>query len=88
MTQTSHAWIGDLPPVRGRIMFHASLAPFTWFRVGGPADVVFIPEDISDLCEFLRSLDPSIPVITMGVGSNLLVRDGGVDGVVERGGDY
>ncbi len=84
MSHESRAWIADLPPVRGRIMTHAALAPFTWFRVGGPADVVFIPEDISDLCEFLKALDPSIPVFTIGVGSNLLVRDGGIDGVVIR----
>lgn len=77
-------WVDDLPPVRGRIMRDAALAPFTWFRVGGPADVVFIPEDISDLCEFLKALDPGIPVITIGVGSNLLVRDRGIDGVVIR----
>lgn len=77
-------WIDGLPPVRGRIMKGAALAPFTWFRVGGPADVVFVPEDISDLQEFLRNIDPEIPVLTIGVGSNLLVRDGGIDGVVIR----
>ena len=78
------SWISDLPPVRGKMMMGAALAPFTWFRVGGPADVVFLPEDISDLCEFLKALDPGIPVLTIGVGSNLLVRDGGIDGVVIR----
>jgi UDP-N-acetylmuramate dehydrogenase len=62
----------------------AALAPFTWFRVGGPAEVVFLPEDISDLQEFLTHIDPEIPVLTIGVGSNLLVRDGGIDGVVIR----
>ncbi len=77
-------WIDDLPPVRGRIMKGAALAPFTWFRVGGPADIVFLPEDISDLQEFLRNIDPEIPVLTIGVGSNLLVRDGGIDGIVIR----
>lgn len=77
-------WVDELPPVRGRIMRDAALAPFTWFRVGGPADVVFIPEDVSDLCDFLKALDPGIPVITIGVGSNLLVRDRGIDGVVIR----
>ena len=65
-------------------MTRAALAAFTWFRVGGPADVVFIPDDISDLCEFLKALDYSIPVFAIGVGSNLLVRDGGIDGVVIR----
>ena len=77
-------WQTSLPPVRGRIMTDAALAPFTWFRVGGPADVVFLPADIDDLCAFLKALDPAIPALTIGVGSNLLVRDGGVDGVVIR----
>jgi UDP-N-acetylmuramate dehydrogenase len=77
-------WVDDLPPVRGRIMKGTALAPFTWFRVGGPAEVVFLPEDVSDLQEFLRNIDPEIPVLTIGVGSNLLVRDGGIDGVVIR----
>ena len=84
MSHDSHAWIADLPPVRGKMMTRAALAPFTWFRVGGPADVVFLPEDAADLCEFLKNLDPGIPVLTIGVGSNLLVRDGGIDGVVIR----
>jgi UDP-N-acetylmuramate dehydrogenase len=84
MSRDSHAWIADLPPVRGKMMTRAALAPFTWFRVGGPADVVFLPEDAADLCEFLKNLDPGIPVLTIGVGSNLLVRDGGIDGVVIR----
>lgn len=78
------SWKDNLPAVRGRIMRDAALAPFTWFRVGGPADVVFIPEDEDDLCVFLRALDPSVPVMAIGVGSNLLVRDGGLDGVVIR----
>lgn len=78
------AWKDALPPVRGRIMKDAALAPFTWFRVGGPADVVFLPEDVADLCQFLKALDPGIPVMAIGVGSNLLVRDRGVDGIVIR----
>jgi UDP-N-acetylmuramate dehydrogenase len=65
-------------------MKDTALAPFTWFRVGGPCDVVFIPEDEDDLADFLRTLDKSVPVMTIGVGSNLLVRDGGIDGVVIR----
>ncbi len=77
-------WTDDLPLVRGRIMKGAALAPFTWFRVGGPAEVVFLPEDVSDLQAFLKALDPEIPVLAIGVGSNLLVRDGGIDGVVIR----
>lgn len=60
------------------------LAPYTWFRVGGPADVLFLPEDETDLAGFLGALDPAIPVTALGVGSNLIVRDGGIPGVVIR----
>ncbi|MDI7773743.1 UDP-N-acetylmuramate dehydrogenase [Asticcacaulis sp. EMRT-3] len=84
MSHESKHWISELPPVRGKMMYRADLAPFTWFRVGGPADVVFLPEDVADLSDFLKRLDPGIPVLTIGVGSNLLVRDGGVEGVVIR----
>jgi UDP-N-acetylmuramate dehydrogenase len=70
--------------VRGKIVKQAELAPFTWFRVGGPADVLYIPADPEDLSEFLRQLDPSVPVTYIGVGSNLIVRDGGIEGVVIR----
>ena len=84
MTTWPKNWVDELPPVRGRVMKGAALAPFTWFRVGGPAEVVFLPEDVSDLQDFLKELDPEIPVLTIGVGSNLLVRDGGIDGVVIR----
>jgi UDP-N-acetylmuramate dehydrogenase len=73
-----------LPPVRGRIMFQEPLAPFTWFRVGGPADALFIPADREDLAQFLAALPADIPVTAIGVGSNLIVRDGGVAGVVVR----
>ncbi|MDH4385868.1 MAG: UDP-N-acetylmuramate dehydrogenase [Caulobacter sp.] len=73
-----------LPAVRGSLLRDEALAPFTWFRVGGPADAVFLPADEQDLSDFLAALDPAIPVLTIGVGSNLLVRDGGVDGVVIR----
>jgi UDP-N-acetylmuramate dehydrogenase len=62
----------------------APLAPYTWLRVGGPADVLFIPEDEDDLAAFLKGLDPAVPVLTLGVGSNTLVRDGGIEGVVIR----
>jgi len=65
-------------------MQDAELAPFTWFRVGGPADVLFMPEDEADLSTFLRGLDAAVPVTPLGVGSNALVRDGGVEGVVIR----
>ena len=77
-------WRDRLPAVRGRIERDAPLAPYTWFRVGGPADVLFIPEDEDDLAAFLKGLDPAVPVLPIGVGSNLLVRDGGVEGVVIR----
>ena len=77
-------WRDRLPAVRGRIERDAPLAPYTWFRVGGPADLLFIPEDEDDLAAFLKGLDPAVPVLPIGVGSNLLVRDGGVPGVVVR----
>ncbi len=78
------AWRDHLPAVRGRLALNEPLAPFTWLRVGGPADVVFLPEDADDLAAFLKGLDRAVPVMAIGVGSNLLVRDGGVEGVVIR----
>ncbi len=78
------AWRDHLPAVRGRLALDEPLAPFTWLRVGGPADVLFLPEDADDLATFLKGLDPAVPVMAIGVGSNLLVRDGGVEGVVIR----
>lgn len=76
--------IDTLPTVRGRLTPDRSLADLTWMRVGGPCDVLFQPADINDLSDFLSALDPEIPVFTMGVGSNLIVRDGGIRGVVIR----
>jgi UDP-N-acetylmuramate dehydrogenase len=76
--------IERLPPVRGRLTENASLAGVTWFAVGGPADVLFRPADRDDLAAFLREKPRDIPVTVIGVGSNLLVRDGGVRGVVVR----
>lgn len=73
-----------LPSARGRLIFDAPLSPFTWLRVGGPADVLFLPADEDDLAAFLRDLPADIPVTVIGVGSNLIVRDGGVEGVVIR----
>lgn len=73
-----------LPPARGKIMLDASLAPYTWFRVGGTADALFLPADEEDLGDFLKALDPAVPVTVLGVGSNVIVRDGGVEGVVIR----
>ncbi|MES2432954.1 MAG: UDP-N-acetylmuramate dehydrogenase [Pseudomonadota bacterium] len=73
-----------LPPVRGTLTPHRPLADLTWLRVGGPADWLFQPADEADLCEFLAALDPEVPVFPMGVGSNLIVRDGGLRAVVIR----
>ncbi len=78
------SWRDRLPAVRGRLLANEPLAPLTWFRVGGPADVVFLPADEDDLAAFLKGLDPAVLVTALGVGSNTLVRDGGVEGVVIR----
>jgi UDP-N-acetylmuramate dehydrogenase len=72
------------PDLRGRLLANQPLAELTWFRVGGPAQVLFVPEDESDLGYFLASLPAGIPVTVIGLGSNLIVRDGGVAGVVIR----
>ena len=74
----------ELPQVRGTLTAHRSLADLTWMRVGGPAEVLFQPADIADLSDFLVALDPATPIFPMGVGSNLIVRDGGIAGVVVR----
>jgi UDP-N-acetylmuramate dehydrogenase len=78
------SWTDQLPEVRGKLMKGEPLGPFTWFRVGGPADAVFMPEDEDDLAAFLKGLPKDVPVTVLGVGSNTLVRDGGVEGVVIR----
>jgi UDP-N-acetylmuramate dehydrogenase len=78
------SWQDSLPAVRGKLIRDEPLGPFTWFRVGGPADVLFLPGDEDDLAAFLKGLDPGVPVTLLGVGSNTLVRDGGVEGVVIR----
>jgi UDP-N-acetylmuramate dehydrogenase len=70
--------------VRGRLTSGAPLAPLVWFKAGGPAEQLFEPADIADLQELLRALDPATPVMALGLGSNLIVRDGGVPGVVVR----
>ena len=82
--KTATSLIDRLPPVRGRVQKHADMSAITWFRVGGPAEIMFVPKDVDDLCAFLKDLPQDIPVTVMGVGSNLLVRDGGIDGVVIR----
>lgn len=77
-------WRDSLPPVRGKLLRDEPLAPYTWFRVGGAADMLFIPADADDLADFLKALDPAVPVTVLGVGSNVIVRDGGIEGVVIR----
>ncbi|WP_419798979.1 MAG: UDP-N-acetylmuramate dehydrogenase [Terasakiella sp.] len=73
-----------LPAVRGRLSANAPLDKITWFRVGGPAEVMFRPEDSDDLRDFMQNKPADVPVTFIGVGSNLLVRDGGIPGVVVR----
>jgi UDP-N-acetylmuramate dehydrogenase len=73
-----------MPELRGRLLANESLAPLTWFRVGGPAQVLFTPADEDDLAYFLSRLPGDLPAYVVGVGSNLIVRDGGVPGVVIR----
>ena len=73
-----------MPELRGRLLANQSLAELTWFRVGGPAQVLFTPADEDDLAYFLKNLPQELPVYVVGVGSNLIVRDGGIPGVVIR----
>ena len=73
-----------MPELRGRLLAHQPLGEFTWFRVGGPAQAFFMPDDENDLAYFLRNLPTEIPVTVIGAGSNLIVRDGGVTGTVIR----
>ncbi|MGO4410173.1 MULTISPECIES: UDP-N-acetylmuramate dehydrogenase [unclassified Brevundimonas] len=78
------SWTDTLPAVRGKLLLNEPLGPYTWFRVGGAADALFIPADADDLADFLKALPEAVPVTIIGVGSNLIVRDGGVEGVVIR----
>lgn len=78
------ALASDLPQVRGTLKPQAPLAPLVWFKAGGAAQWLFEPKDADDLADFLRALDPAVPVMALGLGSNLIVRDGGVPGVVVR----
>ncbi|MGO9008153.1 MAG: UDP-N-acetylmuramate dehydrogenase [Beijerinckiaceae bacterium] len=71
-----------MPGLRGKLRADVPLAPLTWFRTGGAAQTAFWPEDAEDLATFLAGLDPAIPVMPLGLGSNLLVRDGGLEGIV------
>lgn len=76
--------ITEMPPVRGRLTQERALADLTWLRVGGAAEWLLQPADVEDLAAFLRDLPADVPVLPMGVGSNLIVRDGGVAGIVIR----
>src|SRR5437763_9458488 len=73
-----------MPKLRGRLLANQSLAELTWFRVGGPAQALFTPSDEDDLAYFLAHLPRELPLYVVGVGSNLIVRDGGMPGVVIR----
>jgi UDP-N-acetylmuramate dehydrogenase len=75
---------GALPSVRGKLTANAPLAPLVWFKSGGAADWLFEPKDADDLADFLAALDPSVAVMALGLGSNMIVRDGGFAGVVVR----
>lgn len=79
--------IASLPKVRGQYAENVDLAKYTWFRVGGPAEVLFRPADADDLAAFLAAKPDDVPVTVIGVASNLLIRDGGIQGVVIRLGD-
>jgi UDP-N-acetylmuramate dehydrogenase len=74
----------DLPPVRGRLRTQVPLAPRTWLRVGGPAEAMFQPADLEDLAAFLKARPRALPVTPLGVASNILVRDGGLEGIVVK----
>jgi UDP-N-acetylmuramate dehydrogenase len=74
----------SLPDLRGRLTAEALLSNYTWFRVGGPAEVLYVPADEADLAYFMKGLSVDIPITMVGLGSNLLVRDGGIEGVVIR----
>lgn len=84
MSDAGNALIARLPRVKGPYTANAAIKDLTWFRAGGPADVLYIPSDADDLAAFLQGCPQDVPVMVIGVGSNLLVRDGGVEGVVIR----
>ncbi len=82
--ESAQELLARLPEVRGRLTPMAPLAPYTWFRVGGPAEVFFTPADPEDLAAFLAGTPEAVPLTILGVGSNLLIRDGGIPGVAIR----
>lgn len=77
-------WLNALPPLHGKLLDNVSMADLCWFRVGGPADVVFMPADTDDLAAFLKALPKDVPLTIMGAGSNVLIRDGGIRGATVR----
>ena len=83
-TELFEALTAAMPDLRGRLASGTELKDYTWFRVGGPAEVLFSPADEADLAYFMKALPDGVPVTMIGLGSNLLVRDGGIDGVVIR----
>ena len=84
ISEADPAWVSHVRHVRGALQPNQPLAPFTWFRVGGAAELLFQPADEADLAAFLRALPKSVPLTIIGIGSNLLVRDGGIEGAVVR----
>ncbi|TAJ71684.1 MAG: UDP-N-acetylmuramate dehydrogenase [Phenylobacterium sp.] len=80
----SRDWRDALPAVRGKLLRDEPLGPFTWFRVGGAAELLFLPADPADLADFLKGLPADVPVTVLGVGSNVIIRDAGVPGAVIR----
>ena len=76
--------VATMPAVRGKLTPNAPLAPLVWFKSGGNAEWLLEPKDVDDLVSFLRELDPHVSVMALGLGSNMIVRDGGVPGVVVR----
>ena len=84
MAMSQTCLLSRLPAVRGEVIANAPLAPYSWFRVGGPAEILYRPADTDDLAEFLANRPADVPVTLFGSGSNVLVRDGGIPGIVIR----
>ena len=80
--------ISNMPKVRGKLLVNADIASASWFKVGGPAEVLYEPADEMDLLDFMANLHPEIPILVIGASSNILIRDGGIRGVVIKLGNY
>ena len=80
--------ISNMPKVRGKLLVNADIASSSWFKVGGPAEVLYEPADEMDLLDFMVNLDPEIPILVIGASSNILIRDGGIRGVVIKLGNF